>query len=138
MDAGFELYAAIIARLKASAAVSAFVGNRVYDRVPSDPKPSSPYISMGPSDATQDDAECIAAQDIVIQIDIWSWGAGEAFGSAEVRKISGAVGDALHEAPIVLSNNALVMIEHRVTRVMRDPDGVTNHAAMSFSAFIET
>lgn len=138
MDASYELEAAIIAALRTDTAVSSFVDSRVYDRVPVDPEPDYPYISIGPSDSVQDDAECIEAQEITIQIDCWSNGPGEAFGTAEVRKLSGAVRKALHGEDFTLTDNALVMIEHRTTRIMRDEDGVTNHAAITFSAFVET
>ena len=137
MDAGYELAVAIVGRLKADAVVSAFVSGRVYDRVPAEPKPEPPYISFGPTDSVQDDAECIEGQEISCQIDCWSYGAGEAYGSAEVRKLSGAVLKSLHGAEITLTDNAFVMLEHRVSRVMRDPEGVMNHAAMTFSAFVE-
>ncbi len=138
MDAAYELAVAIFGRLRADAAVSGFVVGRVYDRVPSDPKPAYPYVSLGPSDATQDDAECIEGQEVSIQIDCWSSGDGEAYGSAEVRKLSGAIRKCLHGAEFTLAENAFVMLDHRITRVMRDLDGVTNHAAMTFSAFVET
>ncbi|MET3601814.1 DUF3168 domain-containing protein [Martelella mangrovi] len=138
MDASYELAFAVMNRLKADAAVSAFVAGQVFDRVPAEPKPQSPYTSLGPTDSVQDDAECIAGQEISFQVDCWSWGAGEAYGSAEVRKLAGAVRQCLHGAEFTLAENAFVMLEHRVTRIMRDPDGVTNHAAMTFSAFVET
>lgn len=137
MDASYDLEVVVIAALRADEAVSAIVGARIYDRVPSSPAQISPYISMGPSDASQDDADCIEAEEITFQVDCWSWGDGEAFGSAEVRQLSGAVKRCLHDAELALSENALVTLDHRITRVMRDPDGVTNHAAMTFSAFVE-
>lgn len=136
MDPVYELKAAIIARLKADAIVAAFVGNRVYDRPPVGTV-ASPYISMGPWDATQDDAECIEGLEITGQIDVWSWGANEAFGSAEASKLSGAVRRALHEAELVLGVNALATLTHRITRYQRESDGATNRAIVSITASVE-
>lgn len=138
----YELLAAVVTRLKADAAVSALVGTKVYDRVPQKPNGqadvASPYLSLGPSTEVPDDADCIDGVEVTFQIDAWSWGAGEAFGSAQVRKIARAVRRSLHDAEINLTTNALVTLRHELTRVMRDPDGVTNHAAMQFTAVIET
>ncbi|MDW9781815.1 DUF3168 domain-containing protein [Sinorhizobium meliloti] len=136
MDPTFELTAAVISRLKADAAVSSFVGARIYDRPP-DGTISPPYISLGPSDALTDDAECIDGVEVTMQIDCWSWGSDGAFGSAEVRKIAGAVRAALHEADLNLPNNALASIRHRITRYQRESDNTTNRAIISMTATVE-
>jgi hypothetical protein len=136
MDPTYELSAAVIARLKTDESVKAFVGSRVYDRPP-DGEAQSPYISLGPSDAITDDADCIDGLEVTLQIDCWSWGSNEAYGSAEVRKLSGAVRAALHEAEITLPTNALVTLRHRITRYQRESDGTTNRAIVSITAFIE-
>lgn len=136
MDPTYELTATIISRLKADATVASFVGSRVYDRPPDGEQPS-PYISMGPSDALTDDADCLDGLEITLQIDCWSWGSNEAYGSAEVSKLSGAVRAALHEAEIALPTNALASLRHRITRYQRESDGVTNRAIISVTAFVE-
>lgn len=133
-DPTYELANAILTALKADTGVVGFVGPRVYDRVPTNAQ--SPYISLGPSDAVSDDAECIQSYEISLQIDAWSWGAGEAHSSAQVRKLAHAIRQALL-TDIELSSNGLVSLEHRVTRILRDPDDVTNHAAITFDAIID-
>ncbi|MET3602035.1 DUF3168 domain-containing protein [Martelella mangrovi] len=137
MDPNYELSRAVIAALKTAPDVTRFTGTRIFDRVPADPKPAFPYISMGPSDSLPDDADCIDGEEISIQIDCWSQGAGEAFGSAEVKKLAGAVKRSFHDAGLGLADNALLSLHHRATRIMREPDGITNHAALSFTAFVE-
>lgn len=136
MDPVYELKAAVIARLKADSSVAYFVGSRVYDRPP-DGSIISPYVSMGQADAVSDSADCIDGQEITLQIDCWSWGSGQAFGSAEVSKLSGAVRAALHEAEFSLTENALATISHRITRYTRESDGITNRAIISITAFVE-
>lgn len=136
MDPTYELVAAAMQRLKSDAAVKALVADRVYDRPP-DGKAKSPYISFGPSDATTDDADCIDGLEVTMQIDCWSYGSGEAFSSAEVRKLSGAVRKALHDAEMTLPANALATIRHRITRHQRESDGATNRAIVTITAFVE-
>lgn len=126
-----ELQGAVAARLKAQSAMAALVSQRVYDVVPADPV--FPYISFGPSDEVTVDAECIEGIEVSLQIDAWS----RAPGFPEVRKIADAVRRTIHRHEFNLPDNALVLFEHRVTRMFRDPDGLTSHAAMTFTAFVE-
>lgn len=136
MDPVFELRAAVISALKSDPVVASFVGDRVYDRPPTGTL-TTPYITMGPSDALTDDADCIDGLEVTMQIDCWSWGANEAYGSAEVSKLSGAVRAAVHESEIILPTNALATLRHRITRYQRESDGATNRAIISVTAFVE-
>lgn len=132
----FELQSAVVGHLRADAAVIGFVGQKVYDMAPAGPNGvpdvETPYISMGPSDELSEDAECIDGFEITFQIDVWS----RERGYHEARKIADAVRNAL-KAELALPANALVTMEHRITRYMRDPDGLTSHAAMTFTAIVE-
>lgn len=126
-----ELQGAIINRLKADPAVTALVGTRIFDSVPA--SALFPYISYGPSDALQTDADCINGIDIDVQIDVWS----RSPGFPEAKKINGAVRNALHDVDLVLATNGLVFLEHRQTSTRRDPDGLTSHGIVQLNAFIE-
>lgn len=126
-----ELQAAIVTRLKTDPVVTAIVAGRVYDSVPANPV--FPYISLGVADLVSDDVDCIDGFEISIQIDAWS----RAVGFPEVRRIADAIRRALHTGEIALADNALVSFRHRVTREMRNPDGLTSHAAVTFEAFAE-
>lgn len=126
-----ELQGAIVARLKADAAVTGLIGSRVYDRVPD--AGTFPYVSFGPEQILPDDADCITGFEISMQIDAWSRGVG----FPEVKRIAEAVRAALHAVELTLMDNALVSFEHRQTRIFRDPDGITNHAAIEFVALVE-
>ena len=132
-DPGLELQGAIVARLKADPGVAALVNGRIYDSVPQ--SAAFPYISYGPEDLNDADADCFNALDVFVQLDVWSRGVGY----PEVKKIADAVRAALHdqEDALPLPTNALVFIEHRQTNVLRDPDGLTSHAALTFQATIE-
>ncbi|MET3924604.1 DUF3168 domain-containing protein [Devosia sp. 2618] len=142
MDASFELILAAINRLRATPAVTSLVGTRIYDRVPEKtdgtPNVAFPYISMGPSTSIPDDFDCMDGEEITIQFDVWSSGSGEAFGSVECRKITGAMKRALHDVDLTLTTNALVSLTHEMTRTLRDPNPAITHGVIQFTATVET
>lgn len=125
-----ELQGAIVARLRADADVKD-IAKGVHERIPENA--SFPYVSMGPSQALSEDADCIIGFEITMQIDAWS----RAFGFPEVSRLAEAVRAALHDVDLQLTDNALVYLRHRQTRIFRDPDGLTNHAAIEFVALVE-
>lgn len=135
-DPTFELMAATISRLKVDAAIRGYCSGRVYDRPP-DGAAVSPYITVSVADVITDDADCIDGLEVSMQIDCYSWGAGEAFSSVEVRKLSGLVRASLHEAEFDLADNALAMCRHRITRYQREDDGTINRAIITIEAFVE-
>lgn len=138
MAADVELITAIRAALLADPVVAGFIGTRFYD-----PPPASsvavpfPYISLGPSNTLPDDYDCVDGKNYTIQLDVWSRGAGEAYSSAQTRKICAAVERLLDDAELQLATTALASLEHTMTRVVRDPDGVTNHGIIQFDAVVE-
>lgn len=144
MDPTFDLALAAMNKLKATAPLAAFVAQRIYDRVPekqtaSGPVPDVPfpYISLGPTSATSDDYDCVDGLEISLQFDVWSSGSGEAYGSAQCRKITDLIRRALHNAELVLANNALVTLTHSLTQILRDPGGTVNHGVVQFTALVE-
>lgn len=130
-DPSLELQGAIVVRLKNVSAVQALIGQRIYDPVP--PSATFPYVSLGPDDLISDDADCITGFEITVQIDCWS----RSLGFKEVKQVGDAVREALHGYDFTLGVNASVLFEHRITRNMRDNDGLTQHAAMTFTGFVE-
>lgn len=137
-----DLIKAAIEALKAAPALVPLVGDRIYDR-PSDKAAAltgiaSPYISMGPTSMAPAYADCSDAVEVTMQFDIWSWGGGEAFSSAECRTVLEAVRKTLHQAELILEDNALPILVHELSRVLRDADGVTNHGVIQFTATVET
>lgn len=133
----FDLILAVRTALLADPVVSGFIGTRFYDPPPSGQVAQSPYISLGPTSINPDDADCIPGDEITFQLDVWTWGAGEAHSSVQCRKICSAVGRLLHRAELPLNTNALASLELVLTRIMRDPDNVTNHGVMQFTAVVE-
>jgi len=141
MDPTFELIRECISILKANTSISAIVGDKIFDRVPEKqdgtPNVSSPYISLGSTNFLTEDFDCVDAATISLQFNCWSWGDGEAYSSAQVRKLSFLVRKALHKAEINLDENGFVAIEHQITAYNRASDGVTHQASVSFETLVD-
>lgn len=126
-----DLQDAIIHWLKNADDVTALVGDRIYDRV--EKNAPFPYISIGPADQINEIADCFDIATVTIQIDCWS----QKPGFYQAREVAKAVIDTLHDREIVLDDNALVSMTLVTNRSMRDPDGLTSHSAITFTADIQ-
>lgn len=129
-DPSLELQAAIVAALKNSPAVTALVGNRIYDAVPSNA--TFAYISLGDCQVLPDKADCLDGAEVFLQVDVWS----RAVGYPESKTIAKAVVDKLDDQPLTVAGHDVVIFEHQSTQYLRDPDGLTRHAAVSMRALI--
>lgn len=136
MSPELELQGMIVQRLKADPAVTALVNARIYDRIPEGAP--FPYISYAGADSNTDDYDCIDGYNMFVQIDCWSRSDATP-GFPEAHKMADAVRAALlyTPPPVALSVNALAIFNHQMTRVFRDPDGLTSHAAITFEAVVE-
>lgn len=135
MNVSEELQRLLFTTLKADAGVAA-ITSRVYDHVPranGQVTAEFPHISFGPQDATDAGGDCIDGQEITIQLDCWS----RAVGSLECKNMVDAVRRALHERELELTDNALAEIRVFLTRVFRDPDGLTTHGVVQVTASVE-
>lgn len=132
IDPSAALQKAIVTCLKADPRVGARLAQRVYDRVPV--PPVWPYVSIGPAQALEDDADCVEAFEVFQQVDVWS----EDPGFLEAKEIAGAIRQALHGADLDLDGFALNEIRVRTIRYLRAPDGLTSHAAIDVRALLET
>ena len=125
-----ELQGAIVARLKADAALNALINARVYDNVPSDAV--LPYVNFARDDVVQDDATCVTGYEINFGIDVWSNGVGY----VEAKKIAHAVVKSLHNWDASLPTHSVITLQHRQTRMFRDEDGLTSHGVVEFVAHV--
>lgn len=127
-SADLELQGAIVARLKADTSLDALVGGRIYDQ----PRADAPYpqVTIGEADTLRNDAECISGEDVYVTLHAWS----RAVGYPEAKTVVGAVVASLHNAELSLPTFDALAMEHRQTRVFRDPDGITSHAVIEFVA----
>lgn len=133
-DPSLLLQGAIVTALKADTAIRALCGappaTRIYDAVP--PAPTFPYVSVGDGQVLGDDTEdCGDGSEVNIQVDAWS----RAVGYPEVKQIAAAVRSALKAIPM-LSGFTVSVVEFQQCQYLRDPDGLTRHAAIQFRYLI--
>lgn len=132
MTSGEELQRLIYATLTGNAAIMA-IAHRVYEHIPVNPfGEKTAYISFGPSDSVEDDAECIDGLEVTLQLDIWS----RAPGQLECKTLTDLVRRALHKQSLTLSEHALVDIRVDTTRIIPDPGG-DHHGVVTVTCMIE-
>lgn len=100
---------------------------RVYDQVP--PEPVFPYLTIGDEQLIDDSDQCTDAADVIADIHAWSRPADGS--KAEVKTIAAQAVAAL-KTIAAIAGFELVSVQHETTRVMRDPDGKTEHAVVTF------
>lgn len=130
-DPSLALQAAIVGALKADSGLLALVGTRVYDEVPV--SPAFPYVTLGPVQVLPDKADCIDGVEIFPQIDAWS----RTRGSPEAKRIGAAIVAALDDQDLTVSGSLVVVFELQSINYLRDPDGLTHHAAITFRALLQ-
>ncbi|WP_279059264.1 DUF3168 domain-containing protein [Bartonella apis] len=126
-----ELQKVIIQTLSDDADVKEIVDGRVFDSVPKEAE--FPYVSLGPMTSNTTLADCLELDNISVQIDVWS----RDISSKEMRELANAVRQALTKSELALEKNGLVLFIHESTRELRDPDGLTSHAAVNFDVIVE-
>jgi hypothetical protein len=133
MNVEEELQRLLFDTLTGNGAIMA-LAYRVYDKVPTSPYGTkTAYISFGPIDASEDDADCIVGARITVQIDIWS----KADGSLEAKQLVSLVRKALHHKSLALNDNALVDTHVEAWRVFTDIDRATTHGVVTVTAMVE-
>jgi hypothetical protein len=131
-DSTLAVQKAVIAALKADTTVSGIVAKRVYDAVPTGVQ--KPYLSFGPTQVLPDIAEEYEGSEVTFQIDGWSEGPK----SVEAKQIGAAVRNALSGVELSLGDDQhLVNIEIIQTNYLPEPNGITQHAALTFRARTE-
>lgn len=127
-DPSLELQEAIVGALKAYS--PAIVEGRIYDDVR--PDAVFPYISLGECQVLPDKAGCIDGAEVYPQIDVWS----QAVGFPETKGITKLVLAALDDQALTVEDFNLVLLEMQSVNYLRDPDGQTLHAAITFHAIL--
>ncbi|KRS17531.1 DUF3168 domain-containing protein [Roseovarius indicus] len=134
MSASEEVQNLIQTTLRADAEVGSIVGDRIYDQAPPGTSRIYPDITFGPSDYAPENLQCLTSREETFQLDCWTRDHGRL---ASCRVLVDAVKDALHNADLSLSTNALVLIQVEQVRVFRDPDGLTGHGVIQVTASVE-
>lgn len=106
-------------------------GGRVYDKATEDD--TYPYVTLGPSDWSDESVECIEARRITLQIDVWHSLSNKGVCEDLTDDVAAALNgwedtDALTMHPLQIG----------IVRVMDDPDGVSVHGVISVEALVES
>jgi hypothetical protein len=128
-DPSLELQHSLVAALQNN--IGSEVGSRIYDEV--NPKNNFPYVTLGDSQVLPDKAECIDGVEVFMQVDVWS----RKVGYAETKQIVKNILNVLDDKPPALIGFVAVTFEIQDIRYMRDPDGITRHAALTFRSLIQ-
>ncbi|MBN8987420.1 MAG: DUF3168 domain-containing protein [Rhizobiales bacterium] len=128
-DPSLELQSAIIDVLKDRTGTA--VDDRVYDEPPVNP--IFPYITLGQCQVLPDKADCIDGVIAYPVVDIWS----QQKGFVELKTITKAVLAMLDDQPLAIAGFTVVVFEIESVNYLRDPDGLTRHAALTFHALIQ-
>lgn len=127
-DPSLALQGAINLKLRADVVG---LGGRVFDQVQADV--ALPYLEIGEFHTLDDGAQCIDAVEVFATLHVWS----RAVGQVEVKTLASAVRGALHEAELDLGAAwQFLEIAHQDTRYLKDPDGLTSHAVLTFRSLV--
>lgn len=108
----------------------------VFDRVPKGRTP--PYVRIGnPDRDVPNKAECYDGSEVFLQID--AYGNRDQVGKPGVKRLAGAVVAALDECEdsIEIEDYRLLVLEKFGVEFRTEPDGLTEHAIMTFRALVE-
>lgn len=133
MSGSSEFQKAVFDALVADAGVHAVVADRIYDKRPASGE--FPCITFGPEQSLENDADCITANEHILQIDCWTRNHGR---QKPCKDIVAAVKSALHRQNLTIADPyALTAVRVTDTRVILDPDGVTAHGVVMVRARVE-
>ncbi|NOX84295.1 MAG: DUF3168 domain-containing protein [Alphaproteobacteria bacterium] len=131
-NAQWELQRSVYQALAADTAVKAEIGDppRIYDDPPDDA--AFPYMTLGEARA-RDWRGVDGGLEHEVRFHVFSRYAGR----REVKRIMGAVYDALHDATLTLTGHRLVNIRFVFGDAFRRQDGETYQGAIRFRAVTE-
>jgi hypothetical protein len=131
-SASAALRAAIHDALSADGALNALLGGaKIYDEPPR--AAAFPYVTLGETRVSDFSTGTEPGQEHQITLHAWSRQGGH----REAHLISGALLQALDDAPLTLTDYRLVNLRFSVADVRREADGRTYHALVRFRAMTE-
>jgi hypothetical protein len=133
MSATWVLQQAVFAALAADAGVIAHLGSppRLFDEVPRDA--AMPYVVIGEAAESEWNTATDKGASLTFTVTAWSRSAG----FREVKEIAGAVRAVLDGGALTLSGAALIDLRFEATRYLRESDGITRRAELSFRGLVE-
>jgi hypothetical protein len=130
--AAAALRAAIHDALNADGALTALLGGeKVYDEPPK--AAAFPYVTLGEARVANFAAGDDPGEEHQLTLHVWSRQGGH----REAHLVTGAVMQALDDAPLSLGAHRLVNLRFALADVRRETDGRTYHALVRFRAVTE-
>ena len=130
--ASAALRAAIHDTLSGDGALNALLGGpKIYDEPPR--AAAFPYVTLGEARVSDFSTGTEPGEEHQITLHAWSRQGGH----REAHLISGALLQALDDAPLTLADHRLVNLRFSVADVRREADGRTYHALVRFRAMTE-
>ena len=127
------LQAAIYQRLTQDGALTALVGDAIYDALPAGDSLPETYVTLGPEDVrARDDGTGGGAWHPIIVSVVTS-----ATGFHGAKQVAGAVGDALGAGAMTLERGRLVSLRFDRARAAREGSGALRRIDLSFRARVE-
>ena len=132
LTAPVALRAAIHDALVADTALAAALGgHRVYDEPPRNA--AFPYVTLGDARVTDTSVDSGPTQEHQLTLHAWSRQGGH----KEAHVITGALLQALDDAPLSPDGHRLVNLRFSIADIRRESDGRTYHALVRFRAITE-
>lgn len=126
------LRAAIHAALVSDAPLAAALGGpHVHDAPPRDA--AFPYVTLGDARLTDISGDDAPAQEHLLTLHVWSRQGGH----RQAHVITGALLQALDDAPLAPAGHRLVQLRFAIADIRREADGRTYHALVRFRAVTE-
>ncbi|HEY5278216.1 MAG TPA: DUF3168 domain-containing protein [Pseudolabrys sp.] len=130
--ASAALRAAVHDALAADSALNALLGGpKVYDEPPR--AAAFPYVTLGETRVLDWSTGTDTGEEHQLTLHAWSRQGGH----REAHLITGALLQALDDAPLTLADHRLINFRFAVADVRRDADGRTYHALVRFRAVTE-
>lgn len=95
--------------------------------------PVFPYVTIGDCQVLPAKYDSVDGTEVYPQIDVWS----RAVGYPEAKEIVKQVLGALDEVALTITGFRAVVFEFQSVQYLRDPDGLTRHAAIVFRGLLE-
>lgn len=106
--------------------LQAQVGDRIYDRVPTNAV--FPYLTLGEAQGVNQSIACLENWEVYAEVHVWS----REVGFPEAKSIAANCDKALAERWPTITGFTVRWFETMGQRWMKDPDGLTSHGVLEY------